>query len=54
MVEAVRRLSCIHVCETCVKRGEEVVSRRFFGDFGLCERCRDVMTSKNTAYWVRP
>jgi hypothetical protein len=54
MLEGAKRWSCIQVCETCVKPGEEVVSRGFFGDFGLCERCRDVMTSKSQAFWVRP
>jgi hypothetical protein len=53
MLEAFRRLDCVTVCQTCVKRGEEVVSRGFFGDLGLCGRCRRPATSQDAAFWVR-
>jgi len=54
MVDAVKRLSCIQVCETCVRRYEEVVSKSFFGDYALCERCHTPMMAHNQAFWVKP
>jgi len=54
MLDAVKRWSCIAVCETCVRPREEVVSRGQFGDYSLCERCQRATTSADQAFWVRP
>ena len=54
MVSAIKRMGCIAICVDCVRKGEDVLDKQYYGDFGLCDRCHKSVTGLDIAHYVRP
>ena len=55
MWRAYRKLGCVTVCKPCLEElGAVSLDTERFVDFGVCARCRQLMTHLDEAHWIRP